>query len=154
MFPPSETYYRCYRCFTKFSPDDDASGDPSTRSVPPSSDPTAEPASVPDGDRPRAEIVDTRLELEERGAKYAVETFTVEIENNGDTPLRVTELTLAFDDGDERTTPKDDVVVPPTGTATVDVHWDWIHPDQRTVTIRARSNGDLVAAADVAISTP
>ncbi|SDR34640.1 hypothetical protein SAMN04489842_3361 [Natronobacterium texcoconense] len=154
MFPPSERYYRCYRCFTKFAPDGEPSGDGTKRSMPTSSDPLKESPSIPGESRSRAEIVDTRLELDERGTKYAVETFEVRIKNRSDTPLRVTRITLTFDGDEEKTTPKDELVVPPNQTETADIHWDWIHPDQNSVTIDVRSDGETVATADVTISMP
>ncbi|WP_139169316.1 hypothetical protein [Natronobacterium texcoconense] len=98
--------------------------------------------------------MDTRLELDERGTKYAVETFEVRIKNRSDTPLRVTRITLTFDGDEEKTTPKDELVVPPNQTETADIHWDWIHPDQNSVTIDVRSDGETVATADVTISMP
>lgn len=138
MFPPSERYYRCFRCFTKFTPDDEPTGTRSKRSVP-------ESVSLPDEERPRADVVDTHLELEAEGTKFAVEEFAVTVKNRRDAPIRVTQVLLTFDGGEEKAPPKDEVVVPPGETGTVDIPWDWIHPDQDSVRIDVRSGGKTVA---------
>lgn len=146
LFPPSERYYRCFRCFSKFSPPGEQTGDPVERSVPDS-------VTLPGEDGPRVEIVDTILDIEERGTKLAVETFDVTVENRTDEEVLVTNVRLTFDGEEEQTPPKDPVSVPPNETRVVDIHLDWIHPEHETVTIEARADGESVAATTVAIET-
>ena len=133
LFPPSERYYRCYRCFAKFTPDDEGTGEDAKRNVP-------ESVSLPTEARTTARIVNTRLTLEAAGTKHAVEKFEVTIKNESEEPVRVTHVLLSFDGEEEKTTPKDEVVIPPKETETIDVLWSWIHPDQRTVTIDVRND--------------
>ncbi len=144
LLPPSERYYRCWRCFEKFTPDE---GEP---------DGTADqrgpdPSRLVDESEPRAEVAAVDLELEEAGTKLAVEEFVVTVENGTDRPLPVTGIRLTFEDGEERAAPKNEVVVGPNGRESIEVRWSWFHPDQRAVTVEVLSGDETVATADMTL---
>lgn len=136
LFAPSERYYRCFRCFEKFSPDRE----------PVEEHPSVSDPDLPNEGRALARVVDSTLDLTPDGTKYAVEEFTVTIENRSDEPIRITQIYLAFDDGEERPTPKEEVVVSPDERKRIDIHWSWIHPEQRRVRIDVQSGGRTIAS--------
>lgn len=85
--------------------------------------------------------MDASLVLEVRGTKFAVNEIAVTIQHLADEPVQVTQVLLTFDGAEEKTAPKDDVVIPPKGRGTIDLLWSWIHPDQKNVTIELQSEG-------------
>lgn len=143
LFPPENTYYRCWRCFHKFTPADEGDAQSAERGT--GFDRRAESKD------PRAEITDVHLELETEGTKRAVEAFAVTVENRTATQLPVTKILLSFDDGDEKMTPKNETVVEPGGTATIDVEWSWIPVDYETMTVELRSRDHPITAVDVSL---
>lgn len=145
FYRPRERYYRCYRCFTRFTTDAEPSDDGVQRDTPKSK-------RQPTEDDSTAKIVDTSLVLEERGTKFAVDEFAVTVQNMADEPVQVTQVLLTFDGKEEKAAPMDDVVVPPKGRETIDILWSWIHPDQNRVTIEVRSEGKTLASTDTTIA--
>lgn len=100
------------------------------------------------GESTNAITVDGRLELEKAGTKYRVEAFEVTIENASTDVLTVDRILLAFDD-EKKTATVSPVDVDPGGTETIDVRWDWIYPDQDTLTVEPRFGDETLARADV-----
>ncbi|APX96682.1 hypothetical protein [Natronorubrum daqingense] len=141
LLRPSENYYRCFRCFSKFTPttETDREGG-ETRS------PRRTP--LPNEAQTRTDIVDVNLELTERETKFRVDEFTVTVANKSDEPRRVTQIDLRFDDGKRKTTPKNETVVASETTETVDVRWSWIHPDQHTMAIDVEFDDESVVSTE------
>ncbi|WP_440763985.1 hypothetical protein [Natronorubrum sp. DTA7] len=145
LFRPENKYYRCWRCFHKFTPADEAdtqSGEQET-----GFDRRAESKD------PRVEITDVHLELETEGTQRAVEAFAVTVENRTATELPVTQLLLSFDEEDEKMTPKNETVVESGDSATIDVQWSWIPLEHETMTVTLRSHDSTVASTDVPVPT-
>jgi hypothetical protein len=126
-------FHRCYRCFTKFSPNDEDDGEPAATATP-------------------CEIRDVDLDLKTCGTKREVERFAVTVENAVDRPIRVDRTLLTFDD-ESAVAPIQPFRLDPGEVESIDVRRSWLHRDQQTVTVSLQSDGEVVATADVGVES-
>ncbi|SDJ47279.1 hypothetical protein [Natronorubrum texcoconense] len=144
LFRPENDYFRCWRCFHKFTPADEEGDQPAEQI-----DAFDRRAESKD---PRVEITAVDLELETEGTQRAVEAFAVTVENRTTAALPVTQVLLSFDGGEMKMTPKNETVVGSEDSATIDVHWSWIPLEHETMTVTLRSRDSTVASTDVTLS--
>lgn len=134
-------YYRCFRCFDKFTTERGSHEEG-----------PEEPIEPPGGAGTAVRIVDTEIDRRPAGAKDAIETFSVELENRATEPIVVTGVVLEFDDGEEWFAPKDAIEVPSGERRRIEIHRSWIYPDQSSVRITVVSNDATIASTRVSLS--